>query len=341
MKLAIFKVNQLGDNVVFLPVVQTLRRLAPEWKLFVLTSPVAAELFAADLPPERILAMPTPAFNGAWKRPAALLRLLARTWREGFDASLLAPDQGNVAHFLARFAGGRVRVGVRPDFIKVPGGLTDLAPVPRELPVAQASWEIARVLVRRLGLADWPERPPVPDLSHLAGGAVPMPGRVVIHPGASLAYKRWFPERFAALANLLAAETEVLWIDQPEAPAPALSPAVRRVAPASLAAFVQTLRTASLLIGNNSGPMNIASALGLPAVIVSGPSHPVWDPFWHRERFLILRAPGLACLPCDDPDRSLQLCANTAEPLACLARWSVEELHVQSRAWLARWAGKF
>ena len=339
MKLAIFKVNQLGDNVIFLPVIQALRRQYPQWELFLITSPVAAELFAADIPAARLLAIPTREFNGAWKHPRILLKLAARLRRERVDASLLGNDQGNVAHLLALLAGGRTRVGIRPPFIKLPGGLTDIVPLPLEMKVAQANWEIARALVERCGGKVWAETPPPPDLSHLTGDAAPVAGRVVIHAGASLAYKRWFPDRFHTLANRLAEACEVLWIEQPDTAGAELSTAVQRVAPDSLGAFVRTLRTASLFVGNNSGPMHLASALGCPSVIISGPSHPVWDPMWFPERFLVLRDSTLACLPCDGLVRPAGVCQNVAAPLACMARWSVEDVEARCHEWLAQWAG--
>ena len=55
MNLAIFKTNHLGDNVVFLPVVQTLRRLRPTWRITLLTAPHVAELYQAAIAPENIL----------------------------------------------------------------------------------------------------------------------------------------------------------------------------------------------------------------------------------------------------------------------------------------------
>lgn len=339
MKLAIFKVNQLGDNVVFLPVVQALRQLYPRWDLLLLTSPVAAELFRADLTPEQMLVVPTAEFNRAWKRPVTLLRLAGRLWREQCDASLMPYDQGNVAHLLARYAGGAVRVGSKAGFIKVPGGLTEVVELPPEMPMAPSNWEMARVLVERLGGKEWPATPPPPNLGHLFGDAVPHPGRIVIHCGASLEYKRWFPERYLALANQLAEKFEVLWVEQPHVSSGALAPSVLRANPKSLSEFVTTLRTASLLIANNSGPMNIASALGCPAVIISGPSHPIWDPFWFAERFLILRDETLPCLPCDSPKMAAEVCRNVANPLACMARWSADEVFERATTWMERWSG--
>ncbi len=339
MKLAIFKVNQLGDNVIFLPVVQELRKRLPEWELLMITSPVAADLFAADIPKSRMLAMGTREFNGAWKHPLTLLRLVSRLRREGVDASLLGNDQGNVGHLLALLAGGRTRVGIRPPFIKVPGGLTDVVALPPDLPIAQANWEIARTLVQRLGGTGWAEKPPAPDLGHLVGDARPVPGRIVIHAGASLAYKRWFPDRFQMLANRLAENFEVLWIEQPDIVGEGLSAAVRRAATKSLADLVGAIRAGSLFIGNNSGPMNIASALGCPSVIFSGPSNPVWDPVWFSERVLILRDAALPCLPCDGLLRPVESCRNESAPLACMARWSVDEVELRCREWLEHWAG--
>jgi ADP-heptose:LPS heptosyltransferase len=339
MKLAIFKVNQLGDNLVFLPVVQSLRRSFPDWKLFLFTSPVAAELFDDDVPRAEMLVLPTRDFNRAWKTPRTLLKLVSRSWRECFDASLLGHDQGNVAHLLARLAGGKVRAGVHPEFIKVPGSLTRTVTFDPGLPMAQVSWELARALVEQVGGGTpWAPAPPAPILDHLAGGAVPIAGRVVIHCGASLAYQRWFPERYVALANRLSERFEVIWIDQPHTTAADLSARVRRVAPRSLSEFITTLRTASLLVANNSGPMHIASALGCPSIIISGPSNPVWDPFWYPERFMVLRDTSLYCLPCDRSIRPAGSCQNAETPLACLNYWSVEEVERRCDEWMARWS---
>ena len=52
MNLALFKVNNLGDNIVFLPVVQALRKRFPDWRLMVFTSPAAAAW--PDAPAARI-----------------------------------------------------------------------------------------------------------------------------------------------------------------------------------------------------------------------------------------------------------------------------------------------
>src|SRR5262245_17467722 len=103
MRLLIFKVNQLGDNVVFLPVAQWLEKFLPGSKITILTSPTAAPLYESCAPNLRVLAEPTSEFNGAWKHPVTLVRLrrLVRECRP--DACLVANDQSSVAHLLAWF----------------------------------------------------------------------------------------------------------------------------------------------------------------------------------------------------------------------------------------------
>ena len=79
-------------------------------------------------------------------------------------------------------------------------------------------------------------------------------------------------------------------------------------------------------VGNNSGPMNIASALGVSGTILNGPSAANWDPPWHGERFDLLRDPALACQPCDPLTHPANVCQNREHPMACMLRWSVDDV---------------
>jgi ADP-heptose:LPS heptosyltransferase len=339
MNIGIFEVNQLGDNVVFLPVVQALRKKFPDWRLFLATTPTAAALYDADVPPDRRLVILRADFNGAWRNPFRLVRLAVRVFSERLDGSVLADDQGNVAHLLALLAGGRIRIGMRREYVRVRGGLTHaVAPLAGVSPALQ-NWEIARAAVRAFGGGDIAPRPPAPDLGHLVRGAIRRPKRIIIHPGASMAFKRWHPDRFRELAVRLATDHEVIWIEQPELGEVQLPGTITRVASGSLQEFVHLLGTASLLVANNSGPMNLAAAIGTPAVIISGPAHPAWDPVWHSEKFLILRETSLPCLPCETERRAVTKCSNVANPMACMKAWSVQTVYERTVEWAARWAG--
>jgi ADP-heptose:LPS heptosyltransferase len=335
MNLAIFKTNHLGDNVVFLPVVQTLRRLRPTWRITLLTAPQVAELYQAAIAPENLLTVDPEHLKRAWRRPWELLGWTQRLRTRRFDACLVSYDQSSVAHALARITGGRTRVGAAGLRIRLRGTLTHEIARAADWSVAKWNWETARALVAHIdGAADWPAEPPPPDLAHLAHATMRQPRRIVVHAGSKSPMTRWPRAQFAALATRLARDHEVRWIDAPEIPGPL--PAGTQACPSrTLGELVQVVAGASLLIGNNSGPMHIATAVGTPGVIISGPSARVWDPTWHAEKFQLLRTPGLACLPCDRALRAAPTCQNTVEPFACMHRWSVEAVEAACRRALA------
>ncbi|GEP44590.1 glycosyltransferase family 9 protein [Brevifollis gellanilyticus] len=319
MRLLIFKVNQLGDNVVFLPVVQQIARQHPQWHITVCTSPVAAPLYYVACPGVEVREFVTRDFNSVWRHPLTMLRLARKFMTTPQDLCLLGNDQGNVAHLLAWLSGAPQSAGafVRERYLG--GLLRQRVQVDFSQPDPWQNWSIARALVPEL-----PEEIPPPDLS--AFGREDH-GGVFIHPGASRDYKKWPLENFIHLANRLSAHSRVLWMNQGSAAEDQLSPEVRRISPGTLADLIRQIAGARLFIGNNSGPMNLASALGTPGIIFNGPSTDVWDPFWHRDRFEILRDPALACQPCDHLTHPVNACLNTTEPMACMKRWSVDHVH--------------
>ncbi len=322
--LLISKVNQLGDNVVYLPIVQSLVAALPGWRIVVLTSPTAARLYEVCCPEVEVITYETAEFNGAWRNPTRLWRF----WRDiraiNPDACLLGSDQGSVAHMLARCSGARMSVGPLSERVKLNALLNLRVPSDGEDHVAIYNWRIAQALISRLKMPALPEKMPPPDLS-VFGREVH--GSVVMHAGASRAYKRWPLERGVELANRLSAQHAVTWFEQSEPGEEMLKPEVRRVKPGTLDELVRVLAGARHFIGNNSGPMNIASALGVPGTIFNGPSTSNWDPPWHTDGFDILRDPKLACQPCDQLSHPVNACQNIQRPMACMDRWSVDEVH--------------
>ena len=324
MRLLVFKANQLGDNVVFLPVArQWIAQLGAE-NVFVMTSPTAADLYRGLIPDRNLWIEPTAKVLGAWKNPARLGRLHFRLRGIAPDAAWFPFDQGNVPRLLARIAGVPLRAGAPNPALATNGFLNRRFEADPSANVAESEWRAAAAFSRELGLPAWPDSPPRPGLDHLTGPTDPEPSRVFIHAGASHAVKRWPIERHVALANRLVRRGPVTWASQGDPSEDRLSSRIERLAPGSLAGLAKAIAACGLFIGNNSGPLHLAAAAGVATVCLPGPAPVQWDAGWDRWRHLALRTPGLDCQPCATVRRGVTTCANRETPSACLQFWTVE-----------------
>jgi heptosyltransferase-2 len=156
---------------------------------------------------------------------------------------------------------------------------------------------------------------------------------VGINPGASYGTaKRWLPERFAAVGDTLAREgARVALVGGAAERDTARRIAGQMSAPArdlcgetTVPELVGVLSRLSLLVTNDSGPMHVAAALGVPVVAVFGPTdwretHPVGDA--HR----LVREP-VHCSPC-----RLRECPIDHR---CMRRVGVDRVAAEARALL-------
>jgi len=154
MKLLVFKLNHLGDNVVLLPGLQALRARFPDWQLTIITTPELRALYTPLAPAERIWTEEKLRFDKCWRRPWELATWFARVRALRPDACLISFDQANIPHLLARHSGARVRVGGNLQHIRLQGTLTHEVPMPTSTSPAEWNWELCRVLARELGGAD-------------------------------------------------------------------------------------------------------------------------------------------------------------------------------------------
>ena len=216
MRVVLFKLNALGDNVVFLPAVQALRSRHPDWHLTVLTTPAQAELYQGPLAPQRLLTCDKRAFDKSHRRPWELAAWILRVRREHPDACLVAFDQGSAAHLVAKLSGAAVRIGGNLDCIRVRRSLTREVPIPADGRPVSWNWAMAGALEAASGdKGRWPAAPPAPDLRHLLPNGPRSRGkrrRVVVHAGASKALNQWPVGQFAKVSSLLARDLEVVWI---------------------------------------------------------------------------------------------------------------------------------
>ncbi len=137
---------------------------------------------------------------------------------------------------------------------------------------------------------------------------------ILIHPGAAFATKQWEPQKYAQLANQLAAlgypvvftigpgETSVLEVVRKDC-----EPAVCFLDPLSIRKFSALASLCLLYIGNDTGTTHIAAALGKRITVIFGSSDSnVWHPWGVPYRMLrsdlpCIPCPGYYCLHYDEP----------------------------------------
>jgi heptosyltransferase-2 len=125
-------------------------------------------------------------------------------------------------------------------------------------------------------------------------------------PGSVWGTKRWTQEGYAQLAARISSDGLRVVLAGSPAERP-LCEAVRELAGArmpvlagrtSLPELAALLHGADALVGNDSGPAHIATAVGTPVVAVFGPTVPAfgYTPFGRAVR--IVELPDLDCRPC-------------------------------------------
>jgi heptosyltransferase-2 len=131
------------------------------------------------------------------------------------------------------------------------------------------------------------------------------PPLVAIAPGARWATKRWPPERFAQVADALAAQGAGIVLAGGPGDREAFAavranlraPVAADLSPLPIDALAAALARVQLLVTCDSGPVHLASAVGTPALALFGPTSTVrWAPA-PPGRALSL---GLPCAPCSN-----------------------------------------
>jgi heptosyltransferase-2 len=277
--------NWLGDAVMTTPALAGLRGAFPGARIALLAKPPVTELFRHHPDVDEVIVYERP---GRHEGVSGRLRLGGELRRRRFDAALLLQNAFDAAllAFLARIP---ERAGYPTDGRRL---LLSL-PVPLTRDILQRH-EVEYYLCLLDGLGVPRPEPPVLKLlvtdeeragiaSRLASiGLEPGVPIVVINPGATYgSAKRWYPDRFAAVADALSEEwgaAVVVVGSTAEAPLAGEIEAAARAGVVNLAGkttvreMMALLSLSSFLVTNDSGPMHIGAALGVPLVAIFGPT---------------------------------------------------------------------
>lgn len=148
------------------------------------------------------------------------------------------------------------------------------------------------------------------------GAAFP---RIAVHPGGHYPSQRWQPERFAEVITLLTERTGAACIVLHGPGEAALAERVCAASPDALPAgslqvreLLALIASCDIFLGNNSGPLHLAGAMGVPTVSLIGPTDPArFSPRGPADR--VIRH-EVSCAPCGRGRCWHHTCLRTIEP---------------------------
>ena len=290
MKILIRATNWVGDAIIALPALQAVRSRFLDAQISILALPYVADIYRGQGVADELIVYDR---NGQHKGIAGKERLATALKAKKFDTALLLQNAFDAA-WIAWRAGIPQRIGYNRDargFL-----LTKKITVPAagEIPAHEKYYYLE--LVRRAGWIDG-----LPEVSRISlcvtdehakraeeklqvfgsrQGAV----RIAVAAGASYgSAKCWPPERFAAAINQLVRQrpAEVLLFGTPGEASVAAAiqtglehRALDLTGKTDIAELPALLSRCTIFLGNDSGAMHVAAAVGLPVAAVFGPTDP-------------------------------------------------------------------
>jgi ADP-heptose:LPS heptosyltransferase len=308
MRILIVKSSSLGDIVLALPMLRALRQARPRaYIAWVVESPFQ-DLLAGNRDLDRLFVVDRANVRAT---VVSLYRAVRQIRADGFD--VVVDLQGWIkSQLLCKLSGARSAVGVMKKnelgFHVLARGVPDRP----ETHAADLFLEVARLL----GAEATPASFDVPileaDSEYIDGFLAtlspdPNAGIAVLQPGSSWTNKRWSLGKLAEVGRALSANGDLVPV-VPWGPGERADAAevVRLIGdrgvlapPTTIRQLAALLRRSALYVGTDSGPMHLASALGVPTVGLFGPSDPVrFAPY--RQPARVVRR-DLPCSPCGKP----------------------------------------
>jgi heptosyltransferase-2 len=290
MKIMIRATNWVGDAIMALPALRAIRQRHPDATISIVARPYVADIYREQQVCDELIPYDPNGEHHGWSGGEKLASELRNC---KFDVALLLQNAFDAA-WLAWRAQIPQRIGYARDARSLL--LTKAIPVPKpgEIPPHEKFYYLE--LLCRAGWLDRLTDEPhitlrVPDATRhralqtlLEAGSRPHATRIAVGAGASYgSAKCWPPDRFAKALNALLSRTDadvILFGTPSELPVSAAIAAGLQRAPinltgkTSIADLPALLSQCHLFLGNDSGAMHVAAAVGLPVVAVFGPTDP-------------------------------------------------------------------
>jgi len=296
----------LGNAVMALPLLRSLRLNRPAMEIIVLASPSAAVIFTAAGLADRVIVLKSSAIQRV--RQAAALR------REAIDLCLVTfPTLSMPQELLPLWLGAREnRIHdyrpIQPYFhyllplYSVPAAIDySLHDVEQNLTLLPAHWKID---------TGYPSPAISPRSREAAAGflkkhgATGEAGYFAMHPGGKRGadYKRWPAAQFRALAGEIfgrfgAPTVAILGPDEREMISSLEAPFLIPLVTNDLEITIAVLEKSRYFISNDSGLMHVASLLGRPQMAIWGATDPRRNRAWNPHAVNLFNE-SVPCWPC-------------------------------------------
>ena len=300
--------NWIGDVVMTFPAIAAVRETLPKARITVLVKPWVADLVRMHPAVDEVVVYERP---GRHDGLGGLLTLARELREKRFDAAILLQNAIEAA-ILARLA----RIPVRAGYSTDARGLLLTHPVERTPQIKTVHQSLYYLeMLKALGFrssggslriaATEQQRLSAERLMGQFGiaGCRPLVG---ISPGAAYGpAKRWFPERFAAVADRLTERFSCPVLLFGSAGDRSSTEAVQSAAKSALIDIagktnlgdaIALIARCDLFVTNDSGLMHVAGALGVPTVAIFGSTNPQTT-YPLGDRTLLIRRP-VDCSPC-------------------------------------------
>lgn len=332
-KILVRSTNWLGDAVMTTPAIGAIRESFPSARISLLANPQVAEMFLRHADVDEVIVYDRRGRHGGFR---GKFRIAAELRERKFDLAILLQNAIDAA-IITFLAGIPKRMGYRTDgrgFL-----LTHGCPVtPETGRLHHVDYYLAMLgtygittSVKRQRLTVTPEERESVDELLSVNGISKSDFVLGVNPGATYgSAKRWYPDRFAAVADRLSAEwgARVVVTGGPgEADIAAdiernmTYPCLTMAGKTTVRELMALIERCDFFISNDSGPMHMAAAFDVPVVAVFGPTdHTTTSPF--SSKMVIVRK-ETDCAPCmlrECPTDHRCMTAVTVEDVVTAAR---------------------
>lgn len=294
--------NWIGDGVMMTPALAAIRQTYPDAEIVLIANPLVAQLFVHHPWCDRVIVYDR---KGAHKGLVGLWRFSRQLRQERFDLAILLQKAFEAA-LLALLAGIPRRIGFFSDGRRLL--LTGSTPLTYEVRCQHHSRHYLYML-RQFGIegGDGELKLSVTEGENAwAKDTLGEGGWIALNPGAAYgSAKRWVPDRFAEVGDRLAREfgLRVVLTGGPgegeigrDIEAAMEEKPLNLIGLTSIREMMAIIALCRLMVSNDSGPMHVAAALGVPIVAVFGATdHTTTYPWTDRHR--VVRA-EVDCAPC-------------------------------------------